>query len=111
MAEALKLLKPWIFDISIVGPTTEKEWKHRKKAFHNCVAAHEAVGERNKLDVPTNFLSYFVYEDIDECQTYDDAIRILDGLYIKGPNEVFAHHLLVTAKQQPGQSLKEFLQE
>jgi len=31
MAEALKLLKPWIFGISINGPKTEKKWNHWKK--------------------------------------------------------------------------------
>ena len=98
--------------MSIIGPKTEKEWKHWKTTFHNYVTAYEAVGEVNKLDVLTKFLSCTVYEHIDGCQKYDDAIRILDNLYsLKGPDEVFARHLLATAKQQPGHSLKEFLQE
>ena len=34
----------------------------------------------------------------------------LEGLYIKSPNEIFARHLLATRRQQPGESLDEFLQ-
>jgi len=59
MVEALKPLKPRIFDIRITGPTMEKE-KHWKKTFHSYVSAYDAVGEVNMLDVLTNFLSYTV---------------------------------------------------
>ena len=51
-----------------------------------------------------------MYDYIDECETYHDAVASLEALFVKKPNEVFARHLLATARQQPGQSLDEFLQ-
>ena len=50
-----------------------------------------------------------MYEYIEECTTYDTAIATLKNLYTKVPNEVFARHLLATAKQNPGETLDEFL--
>jgi len=44
--------------------------------------AHKAVGEVNKLDVLTNFLSYTVWKNTDECQMYDNAVRIHDSLFL-----------------------------
>ena len=34
----------------------------------------------------------------------------MEALYIKPKNEIFAHHLLATRRQQPGESLDEYLQ-
>jgi len=42
---------------------------------------------------------------------YEAAIQKFDSVLMKMPNEVFARHLMATAKQKPGQSLDEFLQE
>ena len=50
-----------------------------------------------------------MYEYIEECTTYDTAIATLKNLYTKVPNEVFARHLLAAAKQNPGETLDEFL--
>ena len=36
---------------------------------------------------------------------------MLKSLYVKTPNEIFARHKLATRKQQPGESLDEYLQE
>jgi len=69
---ALKPLKPRVLDIEINSQVSEKEWKHRKKTFQNYVTAYETEGARlDKLQVLTNFLSYKLYEYIDECETYD----------------------------------------
>jgi len=51
-----------------------------------------------------------VYDFIEECETYDEAITALQNLYVRVPNEIFARHLLATTKQQQGQTLDEFLQ-
>ena len=40
--------------------------------------------------------------------TYDEAITVLRNLYKKAPNEVFARHLLATAKQQQEETLDKF---
>ena len=38
-------------------------------------------------------------------------MAILEKLYVKMPNEIFARHLLATRRQQSGESLHEFLLE
>ena len=58
----------------------------------------------------TDFLSQTVYELINECLTYDDTVYVLKSVYMKSINEFFARHLLSICKQQPGESLDEFLQ-
>jgi len=97
---ALKPLKPRLLEIETNRPNSTKEWKHWKKTFQNYVAVYETEGvEIDKLQVPTNFLSNKIYEQIDECETYDQAVGVLDDLFIKTPNEVFARHWLATTKQ------------
>jgi len=67
-------------------------------------AVYETEGMKiDKLQVLTNFLSFKIYEHIDECETYDEAVGVLD--------EVFASHLLATTKHQPGQTLDDYLEE
>ena len=36
---------------------------------------------------------------------------MLENLYVKTPNEIFARHLLATTRQTPGQSLNDFVQK
>ena len=58
----------------------------------------------------TNFLSPTVYELINECSTFENAVTVLKSAYVKCTHEVFSRHLLSIRKQQPGESLDEFLQ-
>ena len=98
--------------VDVNSSTTGKEWKHWKRTFQNYVIAFETADNTvDRLQVLTNFLSFHIFEYIDECETYEAAIQKLDSVLMKTPNEVFARHLLATAKQKPGQSLEEFLQE
>ena len=50
-----------------------------------------------------------VYEIISECPNYESAIQVLQSVYIKPPNEVYAQHLLATLKQQPGEDFDKYL--
>jgi len=61
--------------------------------------------------VLTNFLSFHIFEYINECETYEAAIQKLDSVLMKMLNKVFACHLLATAKQKPGRSFDKLLQE
>ena len=63
----------------------------------------------DRLKALVNCVSYQVYEYIEEATAYDTPIATLRGLLSKAPNEVFARHLLATAKQEPGHTLDEFL--
>ncbi|CAB4035173.1 Retrovirus-related Pol poly from transposon gypsy [Paramuricea clavata] len=46
-----------------------------------------------------------------DCKDYKSAIRVLEQLFVKTPNEIFARHLLATRRQKSGETLTEFLQE
>ena len=50
-----------------------------------------------------------MYGYIEEASTYDTAITTLRDFFSKASNEVFARHLLATAKQESGHILDEFL--
>ena len=45
---------------------------------------------------------------MEECETYDAAIKTLKSLHTRTKNEVFSRLLLATAKQETGQSIDEF---
>ena len=48
--------------------------------------------------------------NISECSTYDETTQILCELCVKLNNEIYAQHLLASRRQQPRESLDEFLQ-
>ena len=97
------------------SPSAGKEWKHWIRTFENYLASFPERAEDeipiNKLRLLTNSVAYDVYDYIEECVTYESAIRVLENLYVKTPNEIFARHLLATARQTPGQSLNDFVQK
>ena len=62
------------------------------------------------MQVLTNYVSPRIFEYIEHCEVYNDAIATLKALYIKPTNEIFARHLLATRRQQSGETLDEFLQ-
>ena len=87
-----------------------KSWQHWLTTIENFV---EAIPDEevNKLNVLINYVSSEVYQLFYEATTYDEAINLLKSLYVKTSNEIFARHKLATRKQQPGESLDEYLQE
>ena len=68
------------------------------------------TSEINKLTVLINYVSSDVYQLFSEAQTFDEAVTILKALYVKTPNEIYARHALSTRKQQPNESIDEYLQ-
>ena len=57
-----------------------------------------------------NYVSPNVFEYVAECTTYESATELLESLYVKPQNKIFARHQLRTCRQQPGQTLDEYLQ-
>ena len=57
-----------------------------------------------------NYVTSEVFELFSEAENYEEAINILKSLYIKTPNEMFARYALATRKQQPDESIDEYLQ-
>ena len=102
-----RLLRPERLDADPSSPTAAQEWKHWIRTFQTFLAALKQEG-LDKLGLLTNFVSPKVFECISECGNYDDALSILQALYVKPTNEVFARHSLATRRQQPGESLDEY---
>ena len=105
-----KALKPLRLDLDPNSPDAAKQWKHWKRTFDNFI---EECGNTapDRFRSIVNFISAEVFDYVEECTTYDAVIEILERLYVKTPNKIFARHDLATRKQQPGESLDEFLEE
>ena len=59
----------------------------------------------NKLRNLTNSVDYKAFDYIEDSDSCESVIAVLNALYVKTPNIVFARHRLATAKKQPGQIL------
>ena len=108
----VKLLKPKKLDLEPNETNAANEWKHWRVTFENFIDAAQSVMEGRTLDklkTLVNSVSYNVYEYFEECETYDNAIEVLQRLYVKTPNEIFARHRLATQQQTPEQSLDAFI--
>lgn len=105
-----RLLRPERFEADPHSPSATEQWLHWYQTFENFLSSIDLSGlDKRKLLV--NFISPAVYQHVLDCHTYEEAIRTLKALYVKPKNEIFARHLLATAKQEPGQSVDQFLQK
>lgn len=89
MAE--RALKPDKLDLESSDPDSTKKFKHWKRclnSFIKCIDSKEKPVD--KLDILIQSVSYAVYETVEEAETFDDAIEILQGLYVKETNLLFA---------------------
>ena len=82
----------------------EKEYKYWKKTFDNFITecGNDAP---DKFRCLVKYVSASVYEHFADSSTYDEAIEILDKLYVKKKNEIFSRHLLASRRQLPTESL------
>ena len=64
----------------------------------------------DKLSVLANYVSLSIFQHIEDCIDYEAAVGILQALFVKPRNEIFARHILATRCQQPHETLDEFLQ-
>ena len=108
-------MKPERLSLESSEVDATKRWKHWHRTFENYLEAlDQSRGEGdpaiNKLRVLTNNVDFKVYDYIEGCDNYESAVEVLKRVYVKEPNTIFARHRLATAKQQPGQTLNEFLQ-
>ena len=103
------VLKPERLESDPSSSKAAKEWLHWKRTFQNFIAVLPAK-DLNKLSVLANFLSPEIFQHIEECANYEDAITELEGLFVKPHNEIFARHLLATRRQQSNETLDDFLQ-
>ncbi|XP_064106807.1 uncharacterized protein LOC135215786 [Macrobrachium nipponense] len=106
-----RLLRPPRFEVDPDSGQAAKEWTHWLRTFTNFVqAAQLTTPTLDKLVLLTNYVAPSVDDFISECETYEKAEEVLTSLYVKPKNEIFARHLLVTRRQNSGESLDQFLQ-
>ena len=75
--------------------TAATEWQHWKRTFENFLSV--LPGERlDKYGVLMNFVSPTVFQYIKESEDYTAAIAILEALFVKPSNKIYARHLLAT---------------
>ncbi|CAB4023460.1 Retrovirus-related Pol poly from transposon opus [Paramuricea clavata] len=104
-----KVLRPERFETDPSSNLASKEWLHWKRTFVNILSV---LPQENldKLSVLANFVSPTIFLHIEDSTDYDAAMEILESLFIKPKNEIFARHVLATRRQQPSETLDEYLQ-
>ena len=102
-------LKPSRFNVEPSSPQAALEWQHWFTTLKNFLLAMDVTDEAAKYRLLINFISPTVYTYISDHKTYTQAINALEAIYDKPKNIMFSRHLLLTTKQQSGQSLDEFL--
>ena len=104
-----KYLQPEKLTIDPNSYLAEDEWKFWLKTFTNFV---EVFSRRentvHKLKVLTAHLLAPIYKLISE-ELRTSAITALQNLFVKPKNEIYARHMLATAKQDTGESVDEFI--
>ena len=110
-----KLLKPRVLETEPNESEAEQVYKHWLKTFECFLSSAEEARRNadnapplNKLSILFNHVSHRIYLYIEESATYEAAKAILDRIYLKPKNEIFARHLLTTTKQESDESLSEF---
>jgi len=105
-----KCLRPERFVAEANAPDSHKKWKHWKYTFTKHLAKLPNITGLDKLDILCNFVDESVFQHISESGSYENATEILQQIYAKMPNEIFARHLLHSCKQQVGESVDQYLQ-
>ena len=104
-----KVLRPERLETDPSSNTAAKEWLHWKRTFENFMAVLPQE-DLNKLAVLANYVSPSIFQYIEECTEYGTAIEMLQVLFVKPRNEIFAPYLLATRRQAPAETLDEYLQ-
>ena len=63
----------------------------------------------DKLKIQTAHLSRPIYKFISEETKYENAIAVLQNLFVKLKNKIYARHMFATAKLDTGESIGEFI--
>ena len=105
-----KHLRPDKLDVEVRSSTAENDYKYWFRTFSNYLTAvKKQAHDTNELDLLINFVTPKVYAHIAEELTFDNAVKRLEKLYIKKKNVVCARYLLLSKKQETGQSIDDFV--
>jgi len=87
-----------------------KALRDERQAEVGRTSSDSSSSEPKKLRLLLTFLSPTIFEYVEDAQSYDEVIKILEKTYRKQKNPVFGRHLLATRGQRPDESLAELLQ-
>ncbi len=104
-----KVLRPERFEVDPIATGASKAWIHWKRIFENFLSVLPGE-DLDEFGISINFVSPTVFEYIEECSSYESAMESLQNIYVKPNNEIYARHVLATRRQQPGETLDEYLQ-
>ena len=109
--------KPTVLEADPNSTNADKKFLHWKRAFLNYLDRlfKDDTGEADaqevaKLEYLTTFLDYKCFDYIADATKCKEAMEILQNLFVKPKNEIFARHSLTVRKQKLGESIDEFLQ-
>ena len=106
-----KFLRPPTLDVDPESPTAADEWEMWLSNFNAFFNAIDASLSPDKLALLRAHISCATYKLIKNAKTFLDAEEILKRRFVKPRSEVYARHRLFTRRQQPGESLSQFLDE
>ena len=114
-------MRPERFETEPNAPNAEKLYKHWKLTFINYLETAITAGEgnndnqtninRKKLFALISTVSADVFDIVSDTDNFDTAIQALDNAYIKPMNIVYNRHQLITCKQDPTQTIDNYMQE
>ncbi|KAK3726270.1 hypothetical protein QZH41_003048 [Actinostola sp. cb2023] len=104
-----KVLRPERLETDPNSVGASKEWIHWKRTFENFLSVLSDK-DVNKFGVLINFISPSIFQYVEECTTYEYAIEVLQNIYVKPRNEIYARYILATRRQQSNETLDEYLQ-
>ena len=88
-----KFIKPSLFGTDLNSNQASKEWKHWYRAFTNFLEsfpADPAINDADKLRCLIARIAKDVYDYVSECETYQEAIIVLEKVFVKPRNVIFA---------------------
>ena len=124
-----RLLEPKTFETETTAPNAENKYKHWKTILQNYLDTSElaipslpaeptpaqmnnvALIKRKRLFALQANISDDIFMMISDATTYTDAMQILDQAYIKPTSSVYNRHKLISCKQEPGQSVDNYMLE
>jgi len=104
-----KFLRPSRFDCNANDASSGSQWIHWLKTFNNFVITLEPIKSEKKLQLLINFLSANNYAHISSTSTFEDAINILENIFVKPNHEIFARYLLLSRKQSSSETISQYL--
>lgn len=105
-----KFLRPERFCTDPASSSAKHEWIHWKRTFENFLLSNREVSDEIKLQLLHNHIGPTIFAYISDCSGFNDALHILDRIYVKPENEIYARHSLANRRQQVGESVDQYLQ-